>query len=67
MTCKIIICTMVKDEDDIIEDWIIYHGEIFGYNNIFIFDNYSTDNTFNICQKYVKNGIHLLREGDYKK
>ena len=67
MACKIIICTMVKDEDDIVEDWILYHGEIFGYNNIFIFDNFSTDNTFAICQKYVKNGIHLFREGDYKK
>jgi hypothetical protein len=58
---------MVKDEDDIVEDWILYHGEIFGYNNLFIFDNYSTDNTFSICQKYVKNGIHLFRERDYKK
>ncbi len=30
---KVIIATMVKDEDDIIEEWIQYHGKIFGYEN----------------------------------
>ena len=30
---KIIISTMVKDEDDIIEIWINYHGNIFGFDN----------------------------------
>ena len=25
---------MVKDENDIVREWIIYHGELFGYENI---------------------------------
>ena len=25
--------TMVKDEIDIVEDWLKYHGTLFGYNN----------------------------------
>ena len=38
--------TMVKDEVDIIEYWIMYHGKLFGYENLFIVDNMSTDGTF---------------------
>ena len=43
--------TMVKDEDDIIDIWIKYHGWLFGYNNLYIVDNFSTDNTYNIIKK----------------
>ena len=46
MTIKIF--TMVKDENDIIREWIIYHAELFGYENIFIIYNYSTVGTFEI-------------------
>ena len=60
--------TMVKDEDDIVEDWIIYHGKLFGYKNLYVIDNYSSDNTYKILQKYEKEkGINLSREMDYKK
>lgn len=52
MELKIIIATMVKDEVDIIEHWINYHGKIFGYKNLFIIDNMSTDGTYKICKKY---------------
>lgn len=62
---KVIICTMVKNEDDIVEDWILYHGNIFGYENLIIIDNISTDATYDICQKYVSKGITLIREEQY--
>jgi hypothetical protein len=68
---KIIIATMVKDEDDIIEEWIQYHGKIFGYENLIIIDNCSTDNTYELCKKYLDRGIKLdvrdnyLKKGDY--
>lgn len=62
---KVIICTMVKDEDDIVEDWILYHGNIFGYENLIIIDNHSTDATYDICQKYISKGIRLIREDKY--
>ena len=64
---KIVIATMVKDEDDIIRHWIQYYGKIFGYNNLHIIDNYSSDNTYTICQEYLQKGIHLQRKHDYKK
>ena len=28
--------TMVRDEVDIIEDWILYHGTLFGFENLFL-------------------------------
>jgi hypothetical protein len=61
------IATMVKDEDDIVEEWIKYHGKIFGYNNLFIIDNCSTDNTYNICQKFVEKGLNLEVRDNYSK
>jgi hypothetical protein len=60
------IFTMVKDEVDIVEDWIIYHASIFGYDNIYVIDNYSTDGTYEILQKFSPS-INLYREHDYKK
>ena len=63
---KIIVATMVKDEADIVEYWLIYYGKIFGYNNLFVIDNFSTDGTFEICKRYVGKGVRLYREKDYK-
>lgn len=58
--------TMVKDEEDIIEYWINYHGSIFGYRNLYIVDNMSTDGTFEKIMKYRKIGVQVFRETDYK-
>ena len=59
------IFTMVKDEVDIIRDWIIYHASIFGYSNIYIIDNYSSDGTYEILKEY-SDKIFLKRRHDYK-
>ena len=65
---KIIVATMVKDEVDIVEEWIIYHGKLFGYKNLFIVDNMSSDGTFKICKKYKeKYGINIEKHPDYRK
>lgn len=64
---KIVIFTMVKNEEDIIKEWIEYHGNIFGFNNLCIIDNFSTDNTHEICKEYISKGILLRQETDYKK
>ena len=60
------IFTMVKDEADIVKDWIIYHGSLFGWNNIHILDNYSTDGTYEIIQEFAHLGINIFREDDYR-
>jgi len=62
---KITICTMVKNEDDIVRQWIEYHGEIFGYANLYIIDNFSDDSTYEICKEYLSKGIQLFRGSDY--
>lgn len=61
------IFTMVKDEEDIIEYWIKYHGKMFGFDNIYIVDNMSTDGTYEKIVQYKNHGIHIYREEDYKK
>jgi hypothetical protein len=59
------IFTMVKDEVDIIEYWIKYHGTLFGYENLYIVDNMSTDGTYETIEFYKNHGVHLFREEDY--
>ena len=64
---RIKLFTMVKNEEDIVEYWIQYHASIFGYNNLYIVDNNSTDNTYNKIQKYSKYGVNISVENDYSK
>lgn len=59
--------TMVKNEIDIIDDWIFYHGSLFGYENIYIIDNYSDDGTYEKIIRFKAIGINVFRETDYKK
>ena len=53
------IFTMVKDEVDIINDWINYYGNIFGYENLYIIDNLSTDGTYENILSFLKKNIHI--------
>jgi hypothetical protein len=59
------IFTIVKDEIDIIRDWIIYHGSLFGFNNIFVIDNYSKDGTYEAILEF-KDLINISQESDYR-
>jgi hypothetical protein len=61
------IFTMVKNEADIVRDWIIYHGSIFGFNNIHVIDNYSTDGTYEIINDEFGNLINYSREPNYRR
>lgn len=63
---KVILATMVKDEVDIVEHWINYHGKLFGYENLFIVDNMSSDGTHTLCKKYRdKYGLNLKKHPNY--
>jgi hypothetical protein len=57
---------MVKGENDIVKDWVMYHGNLFGYKNLYIIDNFSRDGTYEIIQEF-KDLINIYREPDYKK
>jgi hypothetical protein len=61
------IFTIVKDEDDIISEWIIYHGYLFGYENLHIIDNMSTDGTYEKIVSFKNKGINIYRKHDYSK
>lgn len=64
---KVLVMTMVKDECDIIDDWVIYYGNLFGYENLYIIDNYSSDGTWELLNKYkVNKRINLLRKKNYR-
>ena len=63
---KVKIFTMVKNEEDIIDFWINYHGSLFGYRNLYIVDNYSNDGTYEKIIKYKKIGINIFQEKDYR-
>lgn len=59
---------MVKGEVDIVEDWVLYHGSIVGFNNLYVIDNYSRDGTFEkLLELKNKYNIHVTRVADYKK
>jgi hypothetical protein len=64
---KIKLFTMVKNEVDIVVDWVFYHGAIFGYSNLYIIDNYSEDGTYEKLLKLKPLGINLNRKSDYAK
>ena len=59
------IFTMVKGEVDIVREWIIYHGDMFGYKNLYVIDNLSLDGTWEILKEY-KNQINIFRLPHYK-
>ena len=46
--------TMVKGEDDIVKDWVLYHGNLFGYKNLYVIDNLSRDGTYEILVELKK-------------
>lgn len=53
---KIKVFTFQKDETDILEDWIDYHGYLFGIDNIYIIDHDSKN-----CKELIQNkGAHLV-------
>ena len=61
------IFTMIKDEKDILINWIYYYGNIFGFKNLYIIDNYSIDGSWDILKNFqIKYKINLYREKNYK-
>ena len=51
----VFVATMVKNEIDIVGDWIEFHARLFGGENIHVVDNMSTDGTWEFLQEMEKN------------
>lgn len=57
---------MTKDEYELIEDFIIYHGELIGYKNLVIIDNGSTHPTVLDVYRRYANRINLHYESGFE-
>lgn len=58
---------MTKNEYDLIEDFILYYGYLFGYENVILIDNISTHPAvLEIYKKYIKKGITIYYEDNYQ-
>jgi hypothetical protein len=58
--------TVTKNEYDLIEDFIIYHGGIFGYENIVVIDNGSTNPiVLDVYKKYSAFGVEVVHTTGY--
>lgn len=57
-----IIC-MVKNEVDIVRDWVLYHASLVGLDNITVLDNESTDGSFQLL-KSLK--VRCISVPDYR-
>ncbi|QNT78629.1 glycosyltransferase family 2 protein [Entomobacter blattae] len=53
---------MEKNEEVLLEPWILYHAHLFGFENLTILDNGSTNQRVQtLLNKYEKRGCHIIR------
>lgn len=54
---------MQKNERDLLEPWLAYHGDLFGLENLYVYDNGSIDPiVIEILNRYEKLGLNIIRE-----
>ena len=54
------VCVIIKNEGNYIKEWVDYH-RLIGVDIFYIFDNESTDNTYEILKPYIDEGIVQYR------
>lgn len=60
--------TVTKNEYDLIEDFVRYHGGIFGYDNVVVIDNGSTDErVLDVYSRYTPKGVTVVTRTGYRK
>jgi hypothetical protein len=59
--------TVTKNEYDLIEDFLLYHGYLFGYENLVVIDNGSTDTrVLEVYDRYKLRGVTVVTRIGYK-
>ena len=53
----------IKDEIEIIEDWLRYHSDLFGADHITVLDHMSTDGTTDVLNSWKSRGLKVHRTG----
>ena len=51
---------MTRNEGLFIESWIKYHGDLFGFENLYIIDGSDKESIFEIYRKYEKHGLNVF-------
>ncbi|MBB4198012.1 hypothetical protein GGD83_001805 [Rhodoblastus sphagnicola] len=58
---KVAALMIQKDEVDLLEPWILYHGDLFGYDNLYIWDNGSADPRIaDLIEKWSDRGVRFF-------
>lgn len=64
---RIACLVMQKNERALLEPWILYHGAMFGYESLYVYDNGSTaPECANVLAKYESLGVNVERSFDTK-
>jgi hypothetical protein len=50
---------MTKNEIELLEDWLKYHGYLFGLENIYVLDGSDDERVFEIYQRYKPLGLNV--------
>jgi len=58
---QLVICAIFKNESKYLQEWIEYHNMV-GVQHFYLYDNDSTDDSCDIIQKYVDNGLVTLNK-----
>ncbi len=53
---------LTKNETLMLEDWIKYHGCIFGYENLYILDGSDSQAIFDIYERYTSLGLNVTHD-----
>nr|WP_314582329.1 glycosyltransferase family 92 protein [uncultured Pseudomonas sp.] len=56
---KIAAVAIVKNESSYLDEWILYHTGI-GIDHFFIYDNFSSDDTYEVLSPYIQGGLITL-------
>lgn len=59
------ICTIFKDEARYMKEWIEYH-RLIGVDHIYLYNNFSSDNFFDILEPYIKEEFVTLIDWPYE-
>ena len=59
--CELAIILMTKNEAPILRSTILYHGEVYGYNNLYIIDGSTSHDAINILndRKWIDLGVNI--------
>ena len=59
-SAKAILCPMIRDEEGFLSEWVAYY-QMHGFSHIILFDDGSTDNSFQEVNPWINSGFVSIR------